>query len=632
MDVEPKGKISGDNPQITIAPQTPDLVSALESILAYFFDTSSPDFLALTADKVTFLEVPAGAELFHQGERSDEVYFVLRGRLRAVKTDERGRQVALGEIGRGETIGELALILGEPRSASIFALRDSMVARLTHTDFEFLLTVAPKLALTVARGAVERFRRAERTRNPPRKPVNICILPISKSVDAEAFGRELCKVRAEYGGSVHALTGSDVRREVGEVGGDACAGRHGPVAEWLTKLESTAEAMILIADAEHTPWTDRCVRQADEIMLLADGDATPAVSLIEKSLFDGDGAAPTVIQSLVLLHPREKRSPTGTALWLDRRPVDRHFHIRHNHEPDMRRLARTLAGRAVGIVLAGGGARAFVHFGVINALSEAGIEPDFIGGTSMGATAAAWRAMDLTGPDYVDAGRKVYLNKPTSDINPLPMMSFVRGKRVRKITEQAIVDAAGEAIGIEDTWIPYFCIATDLSAAEQAILTRGSLSRGLLASFSIPGALPPIVINDHLMVDGGTFNNFPVDVMEAQGVGKIIGVVMAEEDSVPLGLTELPDSLALLIDSFKPAAKRKYRLPFLPEILLGATISSSVNRQRRAVDQVDLLIRPTVTRVGLLDWAKYDQIINEAHLDTRKVLAGLGDEALKDYR
>jgi len=69
----------------------------------------------------------------------------------------------------------------------------------------------------------------------------------------------------------------------------------------------------------------------------------------------------------------------------------------------------------------------------------------------------------------------------------------------------------------------YFFDTTDLFAAEQAILTRSSLSRALLASFSIPGALPPVVIDGHLMVDGGTVNNFPVDVMLAQGFGRIIG-------------------------------------------------------------------------------------------------------------
>ncbi|MFY8215519.1 MAG: patatin-like phospholipase family protein, partial [Chthoniobacterales bacterium] len=534
---------------ILMAEQTPDLAAALAGMLGLFFESTSPDLLRLTAEKATFLEVAAGSALFHQDERSDEVYFVLRGRLRAVQSDARGRPVTLGEIGRGETIGELAMILGEPRSASIFALRNSMVARLTREDFESLLVVEPKLALTVARGAVERFRRAERRRNPPRKPVVICLIPTISSVDVRGFGKELGVARSQYGGPVHTITSDDVRREMGQLDGDACEGCHGPVGEWLTTMESSSETMILIADPEVTPWTKRCVSQADEIILLADGDAPPIISEIEKHLFDGEGAAPTVIQTLVLLHPMEKRSPTGTARWLDRRPVDRHFHIRRGHARDIQRLARTLAGRAVGIVLAGGGARAFVHFGVVNALAEFGIEPDFIGGTSMGATAAAWRAMDLTGKDYVDAGRKVYLNKPTSDINLLPMMSFVRGKRVRRITEQAIVDGAGSQIGIEDTWIPYFCIATDLSVSEQAVLNRGSLSRSLLASFSIPGALPPVIINGHLMVDGGTFNNFPVDVMEAQGVGKIIGVVMTEEASQPLGLTELPDSVELFFDS-----------------------------------------------------------------------------------
>jgi NTE family protein len=98
-----------------MADQTPELATALAGMLGRFFKSTSPDLLRLTAEKETILEVAAGAALFHQDERSDEVYFVLRWRLRAVQADTRGRPVTLGEIGRGETIGELAMILGERR-------------------------------------------------------------------------------------------------------------------------------------------------------------------------------------------------------------------------------------------------------------------------------------------------------------------------------------------------------------------------------------------------------------------------------------------------------------------------------------------------------------------------------------
>jgi len=606
------------------------LAESLEEMLEQFFETKSGDFLKLTRTKVRFLEVPAGTTLFEEGDTDDDLYFVLRGRLRAIRSGPRGQRQTIGEIGRGETIGELALISGEPRSASILALRDSVVARLTREAFCELLGYEPTLALTVVKGVIERFRRTERLRQPPQKPVNLCLVALHETINAADFAALLAEARRQYGGAVHVVTEADAAAANG-LERVTTADRES-VAEWITKLEATAEAVFLVTSAPGSAWSLMCAKLADEIVLLADSKHSPGLTPPERALFDGEDAAPAVMRTLVLFHDRAKASPTGTSAWLNARPACRHFHYRPGHAPDLRRLNRIFAGRAVGLVLAGGGARAFVHFGVINALAEAGIEPDFLGGTSMGATAAAWRALDLTGDDLVAAGRKVYLNKPTSDINPLPMMSVIKGKRVRRITGQAVRDAAGADIDIEDMWLPYFCIATNLSASEQAILHRGPLTKSLLASFSIPGALPPVIICGQLMVDGGTFNNFPVDVMETLGVGKIIGVITCQQHAPTLELEELPDSFPLLLDRFRPRLSRRFHLPLLPEILISSTISSSINRQRLAINRVDLLFEPAVERIGLLEWDKYDSLIQEAHRDTRRVLAEMDPEKIRAFQ
>jgi NTE family protein len=602
---------------------------AFQDMLARFFETKSVGFLETARSQVTFLEVPQGAVLIEEGCLSDDIYFVLGGRLRAVRA-VRGGVHMLGEIGRGEVIGELAMLLGEPRSASILAVRDSVVAMLPRLAFEAALEEEPRLALTVARGAVRRYQLAEKMRQPARKPTTVCFLALSPQVDAMEFARQIADLRVERGEVVPLIRHEDIPADVEPPSTDGpCPHR---LADWLIRLEAASDCVFLIAEDSASAWTRHCLRHADEVLLLVDGHALPGISRLEHELFDGDGPAPSIFQTLVLFHDPTTVMPKGTARWLDRRPVHRHFHVRRGHVPDLRRMARTLSGTAIGYVLAGGGARAFVHFGVINALSEFGIEPDFLGGTSMGATASAWRAMDLKGPDFVSAGRKVYLNKPTSDINFFPVMSLVRGRKVRRITEQAIEDAAGSQIDIEDMWLPYFCIATNMSAAEQAVLKRGPLARSLLASFSIPGALPPVLIDGHLMVDGGTFNNFPVDIMESLGVGRIIGVVVDEEEYPKLDLQELPDQATLLLDSLRPANRRQYNLPFLPEILLTATISSSINRQRQASNRVDLLFKPHVSRIGPLQWEKYDALIEEAHADTLKVLQATNPEKLNEFR
>lgn len=602
------------------------LNSALTDILNRFFGADDESFLALVRSRVVFRYLEAGDVLLKQGELSDDLYFVLSGRLRAIQAKSNAKDTVLGEIGRGETIGELALILGEPRSASIIALRDSILASLTKVDFETIIKVHPRLALSLARGAIQRMRLAERRRGPPEKPVTICVLPIDPTVDALAFSKDLQVAREKYDSPIRLIANQDTQISTAQPN---FADHRAEARDWLTALESSANAIILVADLELTPWTDFCVHHSDEILLLANFDSPPRVTATEKELFDGANPVPIARQTLVLLHPTTRRSPVGTRRWLDRRTVYRHFHIRFPHEPDLFRLARILGGRAVGIVLAGGGARSFVHFGALNALAARGIFADFIGGTSMGAAVGALNAMGLTGERLLQAGRDIFLNKPTSDLNPIPILSFLRGRRVQFLTEQAILNTVGELIDVEDTWIPFFCIATNLSASEETVLSRGSLDRSLLATFAIPGALPPVLLDEQLMIDGATFNNFPVDVMENLGVGTIIGIAYSESKPDSVGTSELPGTFELIRNLFRPRHQRKFKLPTLPEILMKTTVVASTQRQKRAAERVDLMIELEVAGVNLLDWNRIDEIAARAEHETEIMLKDLPPELLK---
>lgn len=132
----------------------------------------------------------------------------------------------------------------------------------------------------------------------------------------------------------------------------------------LRESEGTHDYVLLVGDATPTDWTHHCTRHADEVLMLMP-DAGTAM-------------------------------PSGTLRWLARRPVSDHIHLRRGHGPDMARLARVQSRNAVGLVLAGGGARGFAHLGVCRALCEHGIGVDFVGGTRIGAIMAALIATNFS--------------------------------------------------------------------------------------------------------------------------------------------------------------------------------------------------------------------------------------------
>ncbi len=606
----------------------------LQTILKGHFASDDADLIASIKASAEFIDLPSGAILFHQGEHSDDVYFVLAGRLRA-HLDIRGETRILGEIGRGETVGELALFTGEPRSASIIALRDSLVVKVTRQLIERTLAKSPRVALEMTRIVIKRFQRSERERQAAVVPINICMVAISPGVDTAALAERL-RASGRDSAATRIVSADDIARQFGIDAAGAVRRDHDAVADYIDEIEAASKAVYLIADPSESAWTQFCLQNSDEIMLIGDARQDPSLSGAESRYLVGETPVSIARQTLVLLHGVETRSPTGTARWLKARHVSRHVHIRPDLGRDMRRLARIISGNAVGLVLAGGGARGFAHVGVMKALEEAGIEADFIGGTSIGAIMGTCLALDQSAEHIAAAVHKAFLRHPkgsiTGDYNLIPLVSLIKGKRTHEAMAEAIETAAGASIDAEDTWKTFFVIASDFSTNSEAVLDRGHLARNVIASYAIPGVLPPMFIGGHLMFDGGMFNNFPVDVMARLGARQIIGVDLLIEDGHLFEIDQIPGTLAHLRDKLRAREAQRYRLPSVPETMLNSSCISSVPKQKAMRQFVDLLFEPRIERVGLLEWKRYDEVVTAGYTHARQVLAALSEERLNTLR
>jgi NTE family protein len=608
----------------------------LKTILRKHFASDDAEILETIQSEADYIDLGPGEVLFRHGDISDDVYFVLAGRLRALSESEPGASKVLGEIGRGETIGELAMFTGEPRSASIIALRNSSVVKVSHAVIEATITKQPQIALSMTRLVIERFRRRERERQAPVMPVNVCILPITAGPEAAKFADRLRAAQPPSDMPIAIISSEDITARFDAEADSAVWRRYGAVAEFVGRIEAQCSAIYLAADASDSAWTRFCLQHADEILLLADAEHDGGLSDVEQRCFAGKTPVTIARQTLVLLHQATTRTPRGTARWLDARQVSRHFHIRPELPRDIRRLARIISGRAVGLVLAGGGAKGFAHVGVIRALEEADMEVDYVGGTSIGAIIGMELALGLNAGEITAAVRKAFLLHPkgniTGDYNFIPMVSLIKGLRSHGATAAAIRDAAGADIDVEDTWKTLFVIASNYSTGSEAVLSRGNLARSVIASYAVPGALPPAFIDGHMMYDGATFNNFPVDVMAQLGVGKIIGVDLSTNHGRSFAIDRVPSPFTLLLDKLRPHSKRRFHLPSMPETLLASSFITSISKQKATRKFVDLLFRPRVSRVGLLDWKRYDDVVAIGYNHAKEVLAGLSDEKRKPFQ
>ena len=606
----------------------------LGAVLADFFEVTDPNLVDEIEASLDYVAVAAGEKLFDQGSPADAVYVLLSGRLRAIETGERGTETVLGEISRGETVGEIGLVTGEPRGASVAAVRDSVLARLPKPAFDTILQRHPAMALAMTRTIIHRFRQGASSRQAPRRPVNICVMPISPGIDVVALAAQVASVLPKDTGEVSLLTRDDFADSA-----RAMAGNRHKFLAWLREREAAAGTVVMVAEGIDAEWTQACAAHADEVVLVADGspEADAGVSRAEEVAHPDDSpfAATT---TLILVHPENTAAPQGTARWFAGRHIDRHFHVRREGDglraADAARLARELSGRAIGLVLAGGGARGFAHAGVLEVLEREGLVFDRVGGTSIGACFAALAAMDLPAKEIKRAAWQIFVESgsPTGDYNLLPMVSLIKGNKAYRLTEEAIARDFVEGADIRDTWLPWFGITGNYFTGEQTILEEGDFARAIMASLSIPGAFPPMPIDGQLYVDGGTVNNMPVDVMERRGAATIVAVDLTSDTKRSVDYDRIPSSGALLRDRMRGRKRRRIRAPSLAEILLQSAVLHSTHHQQTMRDHADFCIRPDLSGVRLLDWKRYETAMERGAAGAEKALREADAELLERLR
>jgi NTE family protein len=570
-----------------------------------------------------WIELAGGEVLYVEGDPSDALYVLISGRLQATVASSTAQPRLVGEIGRGETVGEMGVFSGRPRRATITATRDSVLARIEIAAFEKILKVLPSLALNLTRVIIERLHRRNISQKTAHNVTNVAILSISEDLRPGTVLRDLLpELEGQKQTVVHissaVIDGAAGRRHAAQVT-ETDSNDHHWLVNYLDELENRYGLVLYETDPVPSPWTRRCLRQADEVWLLGAAGASPKLSHTERECLSGTGALSRARQTLIVLHPDGAEWATGTSEFLAQRPgVSRHYHLRAGQEKDVARLARFTSGTAVGLVLAGGGARGLAQIGVFRALEEAGVPVDSLGGTSIGSVLAACVARGWGWEQILDANRRAFLSNPTSDFNFLPLVSLVAGRKLDRILTGTFGDRQ-----IEEMWRPFFCVSSNYTQACEVVHTHGNIKRALLASMAIPGVFPPIVSGNDLLLDGGVLNNMPVDVMARTGVSNIIAVDLRPDDNQrgELGFDQVPSTWALLLDRLKPPDRRRYQLPSMLTTLMAANTLNSYQKMSQVLADVDLLFKPDVRRFGLLDWESYDLIVDEGYRHAREVIA-----------
>lgn len=561
---------------------------------------------------IQWLEIRGGEALFKQGDPGDHFYIVLSGRLQAVVEEADGSIRRLSTIGHSEFIGEMSLLTGEHRTATVVAMRDSLLAVAPKSVFDIIFERFPGIVRHIARNMVARLKQANAGEASHRQIFkSIAVLPVSPTSDAPAFARALAEVLADRDTTVvldraacQAALGARERYGEGEW--------NNKLLLWLNEKETTYEQIIYVTDPADPDWTGRCIRQADVVLLLADAEQSPTHSEVEKRYLADDDP---ITRFLILLHRPNKSWPSGTQRWLAPRRLERHVHLRTDNRSDLERLCRFLTGNANGFVLAGGAARGMAHIGIYRALVEHGIPIDLFGGTSVGSLAAGLIALHHPDPETVmDIARRMAAANPTKrDFDLIPLVSLMSGKRFRHALHLGLGQHR-----IEDLWYDFRCVSSNMTQAVESVHHDGLLERAVRASCSLPGIFPPVVFGQDLHVDGGTMNNLPIDIIRQAGAQRIIAADLETIQPYNVDYAEMPTSRQLLFDRF--FWKKRRLAPSILDTIMKSSVLGSDEKARRLAQTADLFFKPDVRNVGFLDWAALDDTIQLGYDYARRIL------------
>jgi len=561
---------------------------SLLGTLALFRGLDSPT-LAAIASEIEWFSLPGGMTLFEAGEEPDALFIVISGGLGAFARTPDGHVRMIGRVMAGETCGEMALISGKPRTATVIALRDTEIGRFSKRAFDQLLLDHPQAMYRIAQLTVQRLETSQRQQRGQRNaPKTFTIVPHDIDVDVGEFATQL----------VQAL-GRGARTElVWSVRGAA------HTSHWFHNVETANEFVVYVADPGLTSWSRLCMRQADTLLLLARADSEPTPW---RMLENGESRTTLQRSEIVLLH-EDGFAAGHTRTWLTRHPGLPHHHVRH--VGDVERVARMLTGRGVGLVLAGGGARGFAHIGAVRALREAGITIDAVGGTSMGAILGAGIAHEWSHEELVERFRRSFVDTNPLNDYTLPLLSLVSGRKVSRLLRQEF----GE-IEIEDLPLPFYCVSSNLTTGRIAVHRSGPLWRWLRASVAIPGVLPPIFHQGEVHVDGGAMNNLPVDVMREASRGPVIAIDVAADRAFTADFDDVDvPGLWKAMSWFRSKKKRVN----IFQILWRAGMVNSAAATIGNREQTDLLLQPPLESVDMLNWQAFDQAIGTGYRYTQK--------------
>lgn len=471
-----------------------------------FFESVSPQGLARLAGVLRRHEFAAGRTILSAGDPPAEMHLVVEGAVRIEISRAQSASAPVTLLGPGQIFGEMAVVSGNPVSASVVAHRDTVTLSLPAGELEALLAREPGLSRYISSVVIDRLRRQTRAGSSPPGPEMALIVVDEPSLPLLACASSiLCGVR-HY---APAATVLDALHD-GEIRPTALPGR---IGQWRADA-TRSQHLVCVAGLDAARRIAGELGPGDAVLFLTGSPRHAARPPLPDHAAD---------QQVVLLDAR--LSAAAGCRWVchlmtsEVEATQRAAgHWDRARTPALDRLARWITRREVGIALSVGAAAGYVQLGLLAVLEETGIPFDFICGTSVGGIAAAYCAQTAS---VAEAAEEMI--RYGSELAARRRMQWI--PRSGLVSETWLDDLAASAFRgrtFADLRYPVAVVAADLIANERVVFETGMLARAIRATSAIPGIFPPVRMGARILVDGGLVSRVPTDLLVQRRCGLAI--------------------------------------------------------------------------------------------------------------
>jgi NTE family protein len=551
------------------------------------FGQLGDEILARLVNALKPFRVEKGSILFREGDVSDGLFLLQSGRGRIVTKTERGEDKTVAYLSRGDTIGELALLTGEPHSFAVVCDTTCDLLLLPKPTFDKILEAHPLIGIHLSRAL---SRRLAVSFHPPQKrqkqpqvltfipglpheaftlfTVNLTIALVEQTrrkvllLDMTPKSGDLARalglaspLSTEAMFREDDLANIDVLRKliVTHPSGLEILSLHPKllkthlfpaIPSMLSVLKDHYDFVAAVPPAEADPLSARVVKESDKALLVTWDQAINLGAAARSALDQNIGEAELPVINIFLHDPA---SP-GSARADYRVPWLESFHqpFRDSGHPYLSisqatpalaaidRIARGLGGLRVGLAMGSGAAYGYTLVGLLKVFEREGIPIDVLAGTSMGALLGSFycagnspaRVEELS----LSITKRWLLENTLGDLT-LPHSGFLAGKTLTAFLRSVLGNTE-----IHQMPIPFAAVATDIRSGHEVVIKEGRAVDAVRASTSLPILFDPFLHKGRYLVDGGLVNPVPTSTVANMGADILISVNLTAKPSVRRGL------------------------------------------------------------------------------------------------